>query len=212
MKRTTSERSEENKRENETSQGSQVIPWPDPFPVIPEELKPFLVLLEWPFGLPVCLCCRSAILPRSVMDHLRKQHKLPANLRQAVRTLLSALPSDFDASDLPRRPDNSGPVKELRVVEAFQCKRCLFIRQDLTDVRKHINQEHAASATDGYEPIQAQSWLGGKRAVYWKVDMWSDETVDEGPSCVWGLFGKGWGDKTPRKWPKALAEHSKALV
>ncbi|TVY27888.1 hypothetical protein LHYA1_G003004 [Lachnellula hyalina] len=144
--------------------------------------------------------CQNALLPRSVMDHLRKQHQLPVELRPAVRSLVSILPQ-LDASDLPRRPDGSAPLEALRIVEAFQCKKCLFIRQDITDVRKHINKEHDLSAAGNYDEIQAQSWLGGRRAVYWRVEVGLEELVDDGPHCVWGFFGAGFGDKLPKNWP-----------
>jgi hypothetical protein len=108
-------------------------------------------------------------------------------------------------------------VEALRVVDAFQCKHCPFTRRDVTDVRKHINQEHGVSAAGGYEQIQAQSWFGGRRAVYWRVcdvpvvekkEPVKEEEVEEGPVapnntqslCRWGLFGKGFGDKTPKSW------------
>jgi hypothetical protein len=139
------------------------------------------------------------------MDHLRKQHQLPVNLRATVRSLVSTLPS-IDISDLPSDWDGYPPIKALRVVEAFQCKHCRFIRRDLTDVRKHINKEHGLSASGSYDEIQAQSWLGGRRAMYWRVDTCIEE--GEGPQCTWGLLNTGWGDKTPRTWPKALVEKS----
>ena len=75
------------------------------------------------------------------MDHLRKQHHIPVNLRAAVRSLVSTLPS-LDIADLPSGWDGYPPLKALRVVDAFQCKHCRFIRRDITDVRKHINKEN----------------------------------------------------------------------
>jgi hypothetical protein len=78
-------------------------------------------------------------------------------------------------------------------------------------VRKHINKEHGISASGSYDEIQAQSWLGGRRAVYWRVEVYGADGANEGPQCTWGLFGKGWGDKTPRSWPNALVEKSLVL-
>lgn len=110
-------------------------------PQLPEPLKPYLILLDHPAGLPVCWACQAALLPKSLLDHLRKRHQLPVGLRGDVRSLVVTLPSlDFD--DVPTSRDGSAPLAALRVVNAFQCKRCPFIRRDLTDVRKHINQEH----------------------------------------------------------------------
>lgn len=95
----------------------------------------------------------------------------------------------------------------------------------MTDVRKHVNREHGVSAAGSYEGCRAQSWFGGRRAVYWRVrgegkgevvkEMEKEEEEEkereeeeEGPVapnnsqslCRWGLFGKGFGDKTPRSW------------
>ena len=177
-----------------------------------EPLKPWLIVLDRPLGLPICLKCQNAILPRSLMDHLRKQHDLPVSLRAAVRFLVSKLPP-LDNSDLPTQPDGSAALTELRVVEAFQCKHCSFIRQDVTDVRKHINKEHHLSAAGNYEQIQAQSWLGGRRAVYWRVDASIPKAVDTGPDCRWfALYAKGFGEKAPRKWPKVLEEKEQVIV
>lgn len=180
---------------------SSAEPGPNLDPLLPDRLKPFLILLHQPFGLPVCLCCQSAILPKSLMDHLRKQHQLPVELRSTVRSLVSTLPS-FDFSDVPNQPDGSPPLDELRLVDAFQCKHCHFIRRDLSDVRKHINKEHSISAAGNYGQIQAQSWFAGRRAVYWRVCSPPTSEVDSDiPACVWGFFGTGFGDKTPRSWP-----------
>jgi len=166
-------------------------PGPNVIPVLPDQLKPYLTILDKPPGLPVCLDCQNALLPRSVMDHLRKQHQLPVSLRTIVRSLVSTLPP-LDTSDLPSQPDGSAAIKALRVVDAFECKHCSFIRRDLTDVRKHINKEHNMSATGNYDQIQAQTWLGGRRAVYWRVVLYiADAAVDGGPPCRFGFFGKG---------------------
>jgi Orsellinic acid/F9775 biosynthesis cluster protein D len=181
-----------------------------PGPVLPDQLKPYLTILDKPLGLPVCIICQNAVLPRSLMDHLRKQHQLPANLRSVVRYFVSTLPA-LDVSDLPSDWDGYPPNEALRVVEAFQCKHCRFIRQDLTDVRKHINKEHGISASGSYDEIQAQSWLGGRRALYWRVEVCIADGVKEGPQCIWGLFGKGWGDKTPRSWPSGSEDLSSVL-
>ncbi|KUJ15738.1 uncharacterized protein LY89DRAFT_685683 [Mollisia scopiformis] len=179
----------------------QTTSQPPILPIIPQELEPFLLLLSDPAGLPICRICQAALLPKSTTDHLRKQHHLPASLRPSLRHLLSTL-SPLEFSDIPPRPEDSCPVPELKIVDAFQCKRCDFIRRDLTDVRRHLNQEHGMSAKDGYEEIQAQSWFGGRWAVYWRVDVRKAELRMKGPPCIWGLFGAGWGDKKPTTWEK----------
>ncbi|RFU23861.1 hypothetical protein B7463_g12475, partial [Scytalidium lignicola] len=135
---------------------------------LPDKLQPYLILLTNHVILPVCLSCQIVVLPRSLLDHLRKYHQLPSNLRKDVISLITTLPS-LDFNDVPSNPDGSTPVEALRVVNAFQCKQCAFIRRDVTDVRKHVNSEHKISATGGYEKIRAQSWFGGRRAVYWRV-------------------------------------------
>ncbi|KAG0646982.1 hypothetical protein D0Z07_6441 [Hyphodiscus hymeniophilus] len=162
-----------------------------------EGLKPYLIILDNPVGLPICLKCQNAILPRSLMDHLRKQHDLPVDLRAAVRQLVSTLPP-LDISDLPLQPNGSVALSELRVVESFQCRHCPFIRRDVTDVRKHLNKEHSLSAAGNYEQIQAQSWLGGKRAVYWRVKV--------------PVVSVGFGVKAPVKWPRELGEKKEQEV
>jgi hypothetical protein len=185
-------------------------------PQLPDQLSPFLTLLNTPVTLPVCRDCQAALLPKSVLDHLRKHHNLPVELRRAVRSLVATLPPlDFD--NVSCNPDGSEPVEALRVVDAFQCKHCPFIRRDVTDMRKHINQEHQMSAASGCVPIQAQSWFGGRRAVYWRVcvaptgmreggdhaiedsivDSMKDVMNVDTLSCRWGFFGKGWGHRHP---------------
>lgn len=139
-----------------------------PGPKIPGPLQLHLTLLRHPVTLPVCLECQTAVLPRSLLDHLRKHHQLPLHLRRDVRCVVAALqPLDF--SDVPPNPDGSAPVEGLRVVDAFQCKQCAFIRRDVSDVRKHVNSEHNLPATGSYEKIRAQSWFGGRRAAYWRL-------------------------------------------
>ena len=184
---------------------SAELPAPPPL-VLPDPLKAFLTLLEDPHGLPVCLLCQNAVLPKSLMDHFRKQHNLPIDLRAHVRSLVPMLPS-LEISDLPNKPDGSPYLRAIRVVEAFQCKKCSFIRQDVTDVRKHINTEHDTSAAGNYDKIQAQSWLGGRRAVYWRVEVGPPDPED--PPCIWGFYGMGFGAKTPRNWSKEQVEESK---
>lgn len=192
-----------------------------PTPKLPPEFTPYLTLLSHPTALPICLICRAALLPKSLLDHLRKHHQLPVELRSALRSLVATLPAiDFD--DVASNAEGSAPVSALQVYEAIQCKQCGFIRRDVTDVRKHVNQEHGASAAGAYEQVRAQTWFGGRRAVYWRVSEGvgeeKEDVVKEGNSealdeeeepvapnntqslCRWGLFGKGFGDKTPRSW------------
>ncbi len=202
-----------------------------PTPEVPSMLKPYISILgnsSSDLAIPVCVGCEVAVLPNSLMDHLRKHHQLPAELRGTTRSFLAMHPNpclDFD--DLPRRVDGWPPIEGLRVVDAFQCKHCEFIRRDVTDVRKHVNQEHGITAAGSYEPIQAQSWFGGRRAVYWRVggegrgcDGKSSEEgsgdrdgevseasepllpvgIDFGTVCMWGFYGKGFGDRKPRSW------------
>ncbi len=182
---------------------SPVCPNADgPIYKLPEQLKPFLTLLDAPLGLPVCRDCQAALLPKSLIDHLRKHHQLPVGYRSAVRSLVAMLPS-LDFEDVPNKLDGSAPIEALRVVDAFQCKHCSFIRRDISDVRKHINKEHKLSAADSYNQIQAQSWFGGRRAVYWRVCVEATDPAEGvGPPCVWGFFGKGFGDKRPTTWPR----------
>jgi len=190
---------------------------------LPDSLDPYLIMLDEPVRLPVCRACQAALLPKSLMDHLRKHHQLPQELRKTVRFFLSLIstlpPLDFD--DVPCNPDGSAPVEVLRVVDAFQCNHCPFIRRDVTDVRKHINQEHGISAASSYDEIKAQSWFGGRRAVYWRVcdgstaekseclpaEETSKETnlsleppTDTLALCQWGFFGKGFGNRLPKSW------------
>ena len=167
---------------------------------LPEELKAFLTLLDEPLEMSICLSCQAAILPKSLVDHLRKHHQLPAHLHKTARELAATLPPrDFE--HVPKRPDGLAPIKELRVVNAYQCKHCAFIRQDVTDVRRHINKAHGVSATQGYESIHAQSWFGGRRALYWRVCTNTQVTPGELMGCVWGFYGK-WPGKAPLKWPR----------
>ncbi|KAG9229056.1 hypothetical protein BJ875DRAFT_475881 [Amylocarpus encephaloides] len=175
-------------------------------PVLPEQLKPFLTLLDDPLGLPVCLLCQNAVLPKSLMDHFRKQHNIPTDIRPYFRSLVSTLPS-LEPSDLPSKPHGSRSLRTLRVIKAFQCKECPFIRQDVTDVRKHINKEHNNSAAGNYDEIPAQTWLSGRRAVYWRVEVGTPDPED--PPCVWGFYGTGFGSKTPKTWSKEQVENSK---
>lgn len=143
------------------------------------------------------------------------------------------------------RPLRNGArlVEELRVVRAWVCLLCeengkeneknedengdeyenrkgAFIRKDITDVRRHVNIVHGVSAKDAYEEIKAQSWFGGRWAIYWKVDLdldlrlekesgdgkeigersWHDMGTGLIPPCVWGMFGAGWGGRKPRAW------------
>jgi hypothetical protein len=188
---------------------------------LPDLLEPFLTLLDEPYKLPVCRSCQAALLPKSVMDHLRKHHRLSVELRTTVRSLVATLPP-FDFKDVPQNLDGSASVDALRVVDAFQCKHCAFIRRDVTDVRKHINQEHEITAAGNYDRIQAQSWFGGRRAVYWRVRVrpTTTTTVEEGcekrdsdpavntrtvrptveqseSNCRFGFFGKGFGPRDP---------------
>ena len=75
-----------------------------------------------------------------------------------------------------------------------------FIRKDITDVRRHVNESHGMGAKGGIERIDAQSWFAGRNTRYWRVDVGKVDV--EKMECVWGLFGMGWGDKLPRYWPK----------
>jgi hypothetical protein len=178
-------------------------------PQLPDPLKPYLILLDGPVGLPVCRACQAALLPKSVLDHLRK-HQLPVGLRGTVRSLVATLPTlDFD--DVPKKPDGSSPLEALRVVDAFQCKHCPFIRRDLTDVRKHINQDYNLSAAGSYNQMQAQSFFGGPRAVYWRVCVVPKTRIlREEPPCIWGFYGKGFGHRRPTAWDREKVAESLA--
>ncbi|KAK0114815.1 hypothetical protein ONS95_014295 [Cadophora gregata] len=188
--------------------------------------------------IPLCTTCRSAVLPRSLLEHLRKQHALPAELRGLVRGFVDSLTVEsrrvgFEDLEGWRggcgngdgvgegQGDGEGEVvKGLRVVRAWRCifvvggggsdngsaegrggegvgeeererkrekrgkrgkrgegkncrgeggKECGFIRRDVTDLRRHVNLVHGVGAKGIYEACLAQSWFGGRRAVYWKV-------------------------------------------
>jgi Orsellinic acid/F9775 biosynthesis cluster protein D len=146
---------------------------------LPDALKPFLVLLDGPSGLPVCRGCQIALLPKSLMDHFRKHHQLPVGLRSTLASLVATLPP-LDYDDVPRSLDGSAPKEALRTMDAFQCKLCPFIRRDPSDVRKHINKEHMISATGNYSEIEAQSWFGGRRTDYWRVCIGPTVTIENG--------------------------------
>ncbi|CZR60455.1 uncharacterized protein PAC_10351 [Phialocephala subalpina] len=190
-------------QKNDESIANAAHSTPIPISKLPDSLTPYLVLLDEPSDLPVCRECQAAILPKSLLDHLRKHHQLPVELRRDVRSLVAILPP-LNFSDMPTRPNDSAPIEVLRVVVAFQCKQCSFIRRDLTDVRKHINKEHKMSAAGSYEEIQAQSWFGGSKAVYWRVCAKEPcrRLIMEISPCVWGLLGRGWGHMQPRNWPR----------
>ncbi|KAL5322994.1 hypothetical protein ACEPPN_007520 [Leptodophora sp. 'Broadleaf-Isolate-01'] len=165
-------------------------------PPIPNELTPYLTLLTQRPNPPLLICiqCQAAVLPKSLIDHLRKHHNLPPELRSAVRSFIASVPNPLlDFGDVLCHVDGSEPVRGLRVVDAWRCRvvvdrelerkdgrvsegeergkerACGLIRRDVTDVRRHVNLVHGVGAAGMYEACKAQSWFGGRRAVYWWV-------------------------------------------
>ncbi|KAG4431400.1 hypothetical protein IFR05_013111 [Cadophora sp. M221] len=165
-------------------------------PTIPNELTPYLTLLAHPPNppLPICIECQAAVLPKSLLDHLRKHHSLPLELRSSVRSFVASVPNPLlDFGDVVCNVDGSEPMGKLKVVDAWRCRVvvrverqledermgeseeggresvCGFIRRDVTDVRRHVNLVHGVGAAGRYEACKAQSWFGGRRAVYWRV-------------------------------------------
>ncbi|KAH7369495.1 hypothetical protein BKA65DRAFT_486394 [Rhexocercosporidium sp. MPI-PUGE-AT-0058] len=166
-------------------------------PTIPQSLTSYFTLHTHPpnHPLPLCIQCQAAVLPKSLLDHLRKHHHLPPELRSVVRSFITSLPDmskSVDFKDVRCNTDEAVPVVGLRVVGAWRCKmvdvegegECSFIRRDVTDIRRHVNLVHGAGAGGMYEACRAQSWFGGRRAVYWRVceagDGDSDEMEGEG--------------------------------
>jgi hypothetical protein len=72
-------------------------------------------------------------------------------------------------------------------VVAYQCKRCSFIRKDASDVRRHVNSVHEVSAAGGYGEVRAQTWFGGRRAVYWRVCGGAEIGEEGGEKVMGGL-------------------------
>ncbi|KAH7383149.1 hypothetical protein BKA64DRAFT_684070 [Cadophora sp. MPI-SDFR-AT-0126] len=159
---------------------------------IPTPLTPYLNTYTQPPNptLPICISCQAAVLPKSLLEHLRKHHQLPAELRGIVKEFIGSLPGEArgaDFGDVKIGDDGSEIVKELRVVQAWRCKvvvreegsdgegdgsrgkECGLIRKDVTDLRRHVNLEHGMGAKGAYEACKAQSWFGGRRAVYWRA-------------------------------------------
>ncbi|PVH74452.1 hypothetical protein DL98DRAFT_604408 [Cadophora sp. DSE1049] len=180
---------------------------------IPTPLTPYLTTHTQPPNptLPICISCQAAVLPKSLLEHLRKHHQLPADLRSAVRSFIDSLPGEskgVDFGDVQCGGDGTEPVEGLKVVGAWRCrvrvdglggageevngdggKECGFIRKDVTDLRRHVNLVHGVGAKGAYEACKAQSWFGGRRAVYWRVE----ERRDDGDGDVEGE-GVGVGD------------------
>lgn len=72
-------------------------------------------------------------------------------------------------------------------------KECGYIRRDVTDIRRHVNLVHGVGAKGLYEACVAQSWFGGRRAVYWRVDGGGSGGGDRGLDSADGQNGDGVG-------------------
>lgn len=167
---------------------------------------------------PLCIPCHTAILPKSLLEHLRKHHQLPPELRVLVKEFLASLAlcndkigREIDFGDVKCLRNGAEVVGGLRVVGAWRCTfkgevevavqeeweggdwvgngnedgngtgekkkeeekekeiECGFIRRDVTDIRRHVNLVHGVGAKGMYAACEAQSWFGGRRAVYWRV-------------------------------------------
>ncbi len=81
---------------------------PSSLPILPAQSKPYIILHDRAPGLPVCLERRSAVLPKSLMDHLRNDINCPWT---SGRSSNHWYPPSIDASDLPSRPDGWAPLK-----------------------------------------------------------------------------------------------------
>ncbi|KAH9205547.1 hypothetical protein DL95DRAFT_397542, partial [Leptodontidium sp. 2 PMI_412] len=101
------------------------MPSHSPQPPIPDELTTYLTHLTQPPNppLPICTQCQAAVLPKSLIDHLRKHHNLPPELRSAVRSFIASVPNPLlDFGDVLCNVDGSEPVRELKVVDAWRCR------------------------------------------------------------------------------------------
>ncbi|KAL2063871.1 hypothetical protein VTL71DRAFT_4365 [Oculimacula yallundae] len=179
-------------------------------PTIPTSVKTYLTLQalssqnELRF-LPLCIPCQSAVLPKSLLEHFRKVHNLPAEARGDVRRFIAALPEEtraLDFSDVEYALDCVRlNVPGLKVVDAWVCKvaiggmdgrdggervkECGFIRKDVTDVRRHVNSVHGVGARGMYGACKAQSWFSGRRAAYWRL---SEDDLDGRAGSVDGMM------------------------
>jgi len=65
--------------------------------------------------------------------------------------------------------DGNGTGEKKKEEEKEKEIECGFIRRDVTDIRRHVNLVHGVGAKGMYAACEAQSWFGGRRAVYWRV-------------------------------------------
>jgi hypothetical protein len=134
-----------------------------------------LIALNVEFQVLLCLgngCCK-AISTASIVEHLRKMHRVKLEIRKQVQAYIQEFPVKYDYSTVQLPVDGSAPQAINAVIDGFQCKECPFKTRDRSNIRKHANQVHNKKRRPDdkiFDSVRLQSWFRGKRERYWVVD------------------------------------------
>lgn len=117
------------------------------------------------YGLLICIGseCRCALSPASTLEHLRRNHRVPVELRQQMDQYTKGFPFKYDYSSVPLPRDGLAPQPIIAVVEVIQCKHCVpFRSQGRKAMKVHGNMDHSNKRVPDEElcyAIRAQSWF-----------------------------------------------------
>lgn len=135
---------------------------PEPGPVLQE--RP-LLRSEPRYGALVCLQCNNGF-PRGpiLIRHLRRQHRLKADVYRPALRPFEHEPLAEDWNHLGRPPDESAPIEGLEMRRGFACIRCNHLTTSEDVIRGHLK-----CGEGQIRRVHLQCWNPSGADKYWIV-------------------------------------------
>jgi hypothetical protein len=121
-----------------------------------------------------CVECKEAVRPQSLVEHLKRKHRVAWEVRARVKRYINGFGHDYEHSTIGLPDDGLGPQPLLPISSGFNCRKCNKFRSpNAGRMRRHGNTEHGlrwiADFDEIFEKVQIQTWFSNGRQRYWIV-------------------------------------------
>jgi Orsellinic acid/F9775 biosynthesis cluster protein D len=109
-----------------------------------------------------CKPCSAVVLLPALQLHLRRCHRLPLAQLKLLLKHCQSLDLIAKRRDLQLPPNGSPALLFPPIKKGYSCCRCRNLTSSYKKARNHANKVHKLSLqayTDGYRPMQLQSWF-----------------------------------------------------
>jgi len=133
----------------------------------------YLITINVAYKVVLCIGCRRAVSPASIVEHLRRCHKTPLKVRKQVQAFIQSVPWAYDYTSIALPADGLPPQPVVPVVEGFHCQQCPFRTQSRKNMKVHGNREHAMKRVSDkqlYQVVRLQTWFRDGKERYWVVN------------------------------------------